>query len=62
MSLIFNIEMAALKAAIRSAVQPWVISGATTPANADEMADAAIKAIEMLDATAKKPPQDPGAA
>lgn len=57
---IFNIEMAALKGAIRSAIQPWVISGATTPAKADEMAQAAVDAIEMLDSGAKKPPVDPG--
>ena len=57
---IFNIEMAALKAAIRSAIQPWVISGATTPSKADEMANAAVDAMEMLDASAKKPPADPG--
>ncbi len=58
---LFNIEMSALRAAIRSAIQPWVVSGATTSAKADEMAQAAVDAIEMLDSGAKKPPVDPGA-
>lgn len=58
--LIFNIEMSALHAAIRAAVQPWVVSGATSSAKADEMANAAIDAIEMLDNSAKRPPVDPG--
>lgn len=57
---LFDIEMSALHAAIRAALTPWVTSGATTAAKADEMAQAAIDGIQMLDNSAKKPPVDPG--
>jgi hypothetical protein len=58
---IFDLEELAIRGAIQGALQPFVAAGDTTEAKATEMADAVTDALSMLDASAKKPPVDPGA-
>lgn len=57
MSLIFDIEMAALQGAIHGALKPFVTAGDTTDAMATQMGSAVVDVLKMLQAAATHKPQ-----
>jgi hypothetical protein len=57
---IFDVELAAIKGAVEAYLAPYVASGATTQAKANEIGAATDDLLEMMNSATKAPPVDPG--